>query len=89
MANENNLKMEDNPSILDEANKTAARLEKANAELKVLLDRQQRQREIDVISGRSTTDGIKREPTPEEKLKLEIKDFFKGSEIEAAINKHG
>jgi len=81
--------MDESPNLIEEANKTASRLEKANEELKALLERQERNRSIDVISGRSSAGEVKKEITPQERKKLEAIEFFKGSEIEEAIKRYG
>jgi hypothetical protein len=80
---------DNNPSILEQAQQTAARLEKANAELKELLDRQQRAREIDLVSGRSPAGEVKKEMSQEELKRKEAIEYFKGSEIEGALKKYG
>lgn len=74
---------------LEEAKAIAERLEKANSENRQLIERMEKLRTMEVLGGRSPAGEVKKEISPEEKLKLETKDFFKGSEIEVALQKYG
>jgi len=74
---------------LEEAKAIAERLEKANSENKLLIERMEKLRTMDILGGRSSASEPKIEVTPEQKLKQESKDFFKGSEIEVALSKYG
>lgn len=74
---------------LEEAKAIAERLEKANAENKQLVERFEKLRTMDILGGRSSASEPKPVISEEDKLKTETKDFFKGSEIEVALNRYG
>ena len=75
---------EDN-DLITKAVLTAERMENANKEFKELLDRQERQRANDILHGRSEAGIPVSEISPEEKIKSETKDIFKGTMIEDAF----
>ena len=77
--------MEEEKDLITKAVLTAERMEKANKEFKELLDRQERQRALDILHGRSEAGIPVSEISPEEKLKSETKDMFKGTMIEDAF----
>jgi hypothetical protein len=74
---------------LEEAKAIAERLEKANAENKQLVERLEKLRTLDILGGRSSASEPKPVISEQDKLKQDSKDFFKGSEIEVALNKYG
>jgi hypothetical protein len=76
-------------NLIQQAQKAAERLEKANKEMAALLERQERNRAIDEISGKSLAKVPEKELTPEEIIKKQTQEFFKGSEIELALKKYG
>jgi hypothetical protein len=70
---------------IEEAKLLAERIEKGNAELKTLLDRQDKARADDILHGRSEA-GIPDVPVdPEEAKKQRASDFFKGTVIDGMI----
>lgn len=73
---------------LEEAKAIAERLEKANAESKIILDRAEKLRTLDILGGNTNTTAQVKETTEEEKLKQGAKDFFKGTNIEKALKKY-
>jgi len=76
----------DTTSLIDKALAAANRQEAANAELKTLLDRQERINAIKLLGGRSEAGQA---PVPviseEERIKAETRLLFKGTQIEKAI----
>lgn len=76
-------------SPIDKANKAAERLEKANAEQAKLLAKQEKILSEMKLQGRSFAGSQTKEQTQEEKIKEGALEFFKGSEIEKALKKHG
>lgn len=61
---------------IDEANKAAERLEKANAEKKILLEREEKLKANDILAGRANagqTPEPKKEYTPEEYAKASLR----------------
>ena len=79
---------EDN--LIEQANKAAQRIEAANAEMRDLVKRQeamQQQAEaIRIMGGRSAA-GSNQPPvmSEDERLKQEMKEFFKGTAVQGAI----
>jgi len=71
-------------SPLEEAKETAARIEKGNAELKKLLERQEKLVAEAMITGKSFAGQTSKTPTQADKAQ----EFFAGSEISKAIEKH-
>lgn len=73
-------------NLIDEAKKTAERIEKANAEMRELLKKQEAMQAQAIISGRSSA-GVPPPPqmSEDERLKLEMREFFKGTAVEKAV----
>jgi len=73
-------------NLIQEAQKTAERIEKANAEMRELLKKQEAMQAQAIISGRSSA-GVPPPPqmSEDERLKLEMREFFKGTSVEKAI----
>lgn len=73
-------------NLIEDAKKTAERIEKANAEMRELLKKQETMQAQAIISGRSFA-GVPPPPqmSEDEKLKIEMRDFFKGTAVERAI----
>ena len=71
--------------LITQANQAAERLEKANKEMNALLERQERNRSIDIISGKSEVSPLEKVLTPEEKLMIDMKSMFKGTVVENAL----
>ena len=74
---------------LDRAKETAERIEKANKELKELLDRQEQMKVSAMLDGKSEAGEPSVEISPEELKKQSAQNFFAGSEIEDALKKYG
>lgn len=74
---------------LEEAKALAERLEKANIESKQIIERAEKLRAFEILSGRAPSGEVNTEVSKEEKLKQEARDFFKGSEIEKALIQYG
>jgi hypothetical protein len=72
--------------MIEQANLAAARIEKANAEYKELVKRSE-QIESRRILGGQTAAGEAQPPmmTEEEKLKADVKNYFKGGIIEKVL----
>jgi hypothetical protein len=72
-------------SMIEQATQTAERIEKANAELKQLLDREERINAEKILAGRSNAGTTAPVINPEEKAKQDLKNYFKGTIIEKMI----
>lgn len=72
--------------MIEQANLAAARIEKANAEYKELVKRSE-QVESRRILGGQTSAGEQAPPpmTEEEKMRADVKTYFKGSAIEKVL----
>lgn len=79
---------EDN--LIEQANKAAARIEAANAEMREMVKKQEalfaQQEAVRIMGGRSAA-GASQAPqmTEEQKLKQEMSAFFKGTAVERAV----
>ena len=73
------IKVEEKPSLISEADKAAERLEKANAELKSQLDRQEQLMVKERLGGRSFAGEIPKVETDDEKMNKKINAMFKGT----------
>lgn len=73
-------------NLFEEAKKTAERIEKANAEMRELMKKQEAAEALRIMSGRSAA-GVPPPPviSEDEKLKLEMQAFFKGTAVERAV----
>ena len=80
-------KQEEN--LIEQANKAAERIENANKEAKIIMERHERNRMIDTLSGKAEAGVETPKPSDAELKKSGAKSFFAGSEIEQAINKYG
>lgn len=65
------------------------RLEKANAEKKALLEREERLITLRIKGGASSVSQEVPQPSIEQKQKQEAIEFWKGSGVDKAIAKHG
>ncbi len=74
---------------LQDAEKIAERLEKANAESKLILERAEKLRVQEILGGKSNAGLEEPQLSETERIKKEAKEFFKGSDIEKALEKHG
>jgi hypothetical protein len=78
---------------LDESAKIVEAMEKANEEKKKLIEREEkliaRKETLNALGGGSIAGQQDKKQTPEDKLKEETKNFWKGTDIEKAIEKHG
>jgi len=75
-------------TLVDEANAAAERLEKANERKAELLRQEEELAAKRALGGRSDA-GQNKEVSEEEKKKQGAKEFFKGTLVETAIEKHG
>lgn len=83
-------KTEDNPlSLVERAEAAAARIEKAEAEIKATEQRMQEERTKVLLGGSTEAGQHPPQKTKEQEIKEGAVDFFKGSEIAEAIKKHG
>jgi len=76
-------------SPIEQANKAAERLEKANAEQKILLARQEKILADAKLQGRSVTGQQAIKKTKEDEIKEGAIKMFEGSGIDEAIKKYG
>jgi len=72
-------------SMIDAAHEAAERLEKANAEKKVLLEREEKLRSMAMLSGRSEAGSAPLVEDPEVAKRRKAKEYFKGTSIERMI----
>jgi predicted transcriptional regulator len=73
-------------SPIDVAKEVAARLERANAETKKLLDRQEKIISEGMLTGKGYAGQVvNRTPSPKDKAK----EFWQGSPVEGAIDQYG
>lgn len=72
-------------TLIEQAKKAAERLEAANKKMEELVKRQEDLEARRILGGSSNAGGNKPEPTKEEKFKAGMKEYFKGTAIEAAI----
>jgi hypothetical protein len=79
-----NLDILEAKKLLEDANAAADRLEEANRKTEML---QAQERIIKAQSG--TTEAGQEKQEEEDKLKEETMEFWKGTDIEKAIEKHG
>ena len=73
-------------NLVQEAQKAAERIEKANAEMRELMKKQEAAEALRIMSGRSAA-GVPQAPvmSEDEKLRIEMKQFFAGTAVERAI----
>jgi len=74
---------------LEKAEELAARIEEANKKTEELLERQEKLSAERMLGGRTEAGSAPSEKTEAELKKEGAKEFWKGSEIEKAIEKHG
>jgi hypothetical protein len=79
----------DEESPVDKANEAADRLEKANKEAAKIAAKQEKILSEIKLQGKSFAGSNPNQKTEEEIKKEKTKEFWKGSEIEKAIEKHG
>ena len=78
--------MVDEQNMVEQATQVADRLEKLNAENKELIKRMEELRSREILGGRTQAgEPQKQELTVEEKYNNEIKQYFKGSQIEKVL----
>ena len=75
--------MEDN--LVDQATKAAERLEAANKRMEELVKKQEELEAKRILSGKSEAGMNAPQMSEEEKLKMEIKAYFKGTSIGQAL----
>jgi predicted nucleic acid-binding Zn-ribbon protein len=79
------IKQENKPEVksnlIEDAIKSAERLEKANAELKAQLDRQEQLMAQRIMGGRSEAGSAVQKVDPEIEAKERLKNYFKGTAI--------
>lgn len=75
--------------LISKAEKAAARLEVANAKMEDLVKRQEaieaRQEAAKILGGRSQAGVPSPEVSEEERMRTDMKNYFKGSAIEKAL----
>lgn len=76
-------------SLVERAEAAAARIEKAEAEIKATEQRMQEERTKELLGGATNAGQSTPIKTHEQEIKEGAVDFFKGSEIAEAIKKHG
>ena len=76
-------------NLIEQAQKIAERMENANKEAKTLMERHERNRAVDALSGKREASIPTPEVSKEEIKKQGALDFFKGSEIEKALKTYG
>jgi len=88
---ENEEKKEEKPknSLLDETKEAIEELKKEREEISKIRDELIQLRADQLLSGRSEAGSIPQEKTEEEIKKEGAKEFWKGSEIEKALERHG
>lgn len=74
---------------VDRAEAAVKAMEAANKKTEELLDRQEKARSDDILAGRATNGDTEPAKTEAEEKKAKAKEFFKGTQIEKAIEKHG
>lgn len=72
-------------SLVEQANKAAERLEKANAASEDLIKRQEALEARRIVSGKADAGQVKQEVSYEDQKKAAMKEYFKGTAIENAI----
>jgi len=78
----------DDVGLIKRATEAAERIEEANKEMSKLLKKQEVMWATQRLQGRSTSEQEKQESEQDIK-KRQAKEFFKGSEIEKAIERYG
>jgi hypothetical protein len=78
--------MDDELSLIEKANKAAARLEEANKVMDALVKRQEQIDARRILGGQAEA-GAPKAPvlSDEEKIKIDMKNYFKGTAIEKAL----
>jgi len=76
------------PSMLEEAKKVIEELKKQNAEKKILLEREEKLKAQEMLGGKSSGSQMPQKSEAETKKEM-AKAFWKGSNIEKAIEKYG
>lgn len=74
---------------IDEAKQIAERIENANKETLALVERLEKLKVQEILGGQSEAGHIPATISEAEVKKKGASEFFKGSEIERAIKKHG
>jgi len=77
--------METEASLIDQANQAAKRLEDANKVMEALIKKQEGIEARRLLGGQSEAGKKEPEISPEEKLKTDTKNYFKGTAIEGAF----
>lgn len=81
--------VEENDDLITKAEKAAARLETANKVMEELVKRQEaadaRNEARRLLGGQSNAGNKPAELSPEEKTKIDMKNYFKGTAIEQAL----
>jgi len=78
----------DDVGLIKRATEAAERIEEANKEMSKLLKKQEVMWATQRLQGRSYSEAEKQE-SEEDIKKKQAREFFKGTEIEKAINKYG
>ena len=76
-------------TLIEKATEAAKELRAANAEKRVLLEREEKLRADDLLGGSSDAGQAKPEINEAEQKKQSAMEFWKGTDIEKAIQKHG
>lgn len=82
-------KVKEEPSVLQQAEAIAKRIEDANNKAAELLAKQEQQLSRIMLSGRSQANLETPQKSENDKKKEGAMNFFKGTEIEKIIQKHG
>lgn len=77
----------DDKSLIEEAQQAAKRLEIVNAKTEELVKRQEAIEARRLLGGQSNAGEQKPELSPEEKTKVDMKNYFKGTIIGDALDK--
>ena len=76
-------------SPLEEARLLDESIKKSNADLKLLLDRQEKLAAEARLEGKGFAGQSMPSISPESKIKMEARNFFKGTDIERALAQYG
>lgn len=76
---------EEELSMIEQAHKAADRLELANAKMSELLKKQEAMEARKILGGQSEAGNKEPEMTKEEKDRISIKRYFKGTALESAF----